>query len=71
MKLKMWRAGGGSVGYVYGFGYWTGEQGDLLCVKICKTNKEAERNLSPMRKNIVIAFLKFMFKFFERRRNNF
>lgn len=65
MKLSMWRAGGDWHGgkvvpYVYGFGYWTGEQGDLLCVKECKTNKEAEKYLSPLCRSRIIAFIKFI-----------
>lgn len=28
-------------------GIWTGPEGDLLCVKHCETNKEAEEYLSP------------------------
>ena len=46
----------------YGFGYWTGKKCDLLCIKICKTNIEAERNLSPITTNIFTAFIAFLFK---------
>jgi len=28
-------------------GVWTGPQNDLICVKHCKTNEEAEKWLSP------------------------
>jgi len=59
-KINCWRAGGGGVPYVYGFGYWTGEQKDLLCVKECKTNEEAEKYLSPLHRNKIIAFLMFL-----------
>lgn len=63
--LAMWKAGGDSEGgkvvpYVYGFGFWTGEQNDLLCVKCCKTNEEAEEYLSPLHKNPIVAFFWFL-----------
>ena len=32
-----------------GIGVWTGPQGDLLCLKSCVTNAEADLWLSPMR----------------------
>jgi hypothetical protein len=28
-------------------GIWTGPQNDLICIKICETNKEANKFLSP------------------------
>lgn len=45
IKPKFWRCLGGSLPYKYGFGYWTGEQGDLLCVKPhIRTNEEATKH---------------------------
>jgi len=39
-------------------GVWTGEHCDLLCVRKCKTNPEAERNLSPGSATLLGAALK-------------
>lgn len=39
-------------------GRWTGANGDLLCVKACETNKEAERWLSPPGYTILDACLR-------------
>lgn len=36
-------------------GTWTGPEGDLLCVKKCKTNVEAERHLSPGGPTLTLA----------------
>lgn len=60
--IEMWRAGGGSIPYVYGIGYWTGEDNDLLCVKKCKSNIEAEKHLSPLHTNPLISIFNFLVK---------
>ncbi len=65
--ITIWKAGGDWCGgrivpYVYGFGFWSGEQQDLLCVKKCNSNKEAEKLLSPLHRNILSAFLLFLKK---------
>jgi len=61
MKPEFWRCGGGPLHYKYGFGYWAGEQKDLLCIKPnIKTNKEAEKYLSPICKTKPMAFLMFL-----------
>jgi hypothetical protein len=39
-------------------GVWTGEQHDLICVKKCSTNEEAERLLSPGARTIWLAALR-------------
>ena len=62
MKIIMWTAHGGQLSDTYGFGCWTGEQGDLLCVKKCSTNQEAEKFLSPMHTNIICAFVLFLIR---------
>jgi len=59
--ISVWRAGGGPSPYVYAFGYWTGEEKDLICLKKCKTNEESEKYLSPLDENILIAFCKFIY----------
>jgi hypothetical protein len=38
-------------------GVWTGEQGDLICVKRCETNAEAEKYLSPGAPTFTLACL--------------
>jgi len=38
-------------------GVWTGPQDDLLCVKPCETNEEAERWLSPCANSALDAVL--------------
>ena len=43
-------------------GIWTGEQRDLICVKKCDTNKEAEKALSPEASNIFIAAVRAYIK---------
>jgi len=58
--IKMWRAGGGSEGYCYFWGYWTGEQNDLMCTKICVTNEEAEKHLSLEGGNPISALIKYL-----------
>jgi len=39
-------------------GFWTGPQLDLVCIKKCKTNEEADRYLSPGGRTILSATLK-------------
>ncbi len=39
-------------------GNWTGPQHDLICVKNCSTNAEAERWLSPGGRTILSAAIK-------------
>ena len=36
-------------------GVWTGRDGDLICVKQCSTNEEAERYLAPGSSSLVMA----------------
>jgi hypothetical protein len=64
MKSELWIAGGGgNVPTVYGYGYWTGPDGDLLCVvPYVRFNSEAERLLSPMSRYHCLAFIKFWLK---------
>jgi hypothetical protein len=38
-------------------GLWTGEQNDLICIKRCNTNQEAEKYLSPAASSIFLAVL--------------
>jgi len=59
--FTVWKAGGGGVPTVYGFGWWTGPDQDLLCVRneIFQAD-EAERLLSPMRESILLALLAFV-----------
>lgn len=47
---KYWKIDNRPIGELkYGFGYWTGPQNDLLCIKPnIETNEEAERSLSPI-----------------------
>lgn len=61
---EWWIAGGGpGVPIVYGYGYWTGPDDDLLCVQPgIKTSKEAERLLSPLSKWKFIALIKYYLK---------
>jgi len=49
-KPVFWRCGGGSLPYNWGYGYWTGIDKDLLCVKpnIKMHANEAEEWLSPI-----------------------
>lgn len=44
-------------------GTWTGPQRDLICLKECKTNKEANKWLSPAGKTILSATLKAVWKY--------
>jgi hypothetical protein len=41
----------------WGVGVWTGPQNDLLCIKRCDTNEEAERCLSPLAPTALAACL--------------
>ncbi len=43
-------------------GNWTGPQNDLLCVRYCDTNEEAERWLSPGSRTILGAVLKALWR---------
>ena len=43
-------------------GVWTGPQNDLICVRHCETNEEAERYLSPGGYTILHAALKSWLK---------
>lgn len=55
-KLVYWKCGGGSLPYKWGYGYWTGPQKDLLCLKPnIKTNKEAELWLVPIQDSKELA----------------
>ena len=61
-KLVYWKCVGGSLPYMWGYGYWTGPEKDLLCIKSnIDTNIEAEKYLSPIcytRKQAKKEFLK-------------
>ncbi len=50
MKPVYWECGGGlNVNIKWGYGYWTGPQNDLLCIKPdIDSNEEAEKYLSPI-----------------------
>lgn len=43
-------------------GTWTGEQGDLLCIRPCSTNAEAERCLAPGGRTLLTAALASLWK---------
>jgi hypothetical protein len=43
-------------------GVWTGREGDLLCVKRCRTNREANRCLSPGAPTLALASLLALMK---------
>jgi len=59
--VTLWKAGGGGVPVVYGFGWWTGPDGDLLCIRDKITcASRAEKLLSPMRESILLAFVGFV-----------
>jgi len=52
----------------YCVGIWTGRDNDLLCLKKCKTNPEAEIWLSPAGSLIITALIKAMIKRWRLRR---
>jgi len=64
MKIpRFYRWGGGGVLTTWSFGWWTGKDGDLLCVKSrASSNIEAEIALSPVCSNRVLALLAFLLK---------
>lgn len=49
-------------------GVWTGPQRDLICVRHCDTNEEAERWLSPGSHTILGATLKALWRHWRPRR---
>ena len=58
----LWRAGGGPrVPYIYGFGFWCGKDNDLLCIRNFGSMEtdELEQHLSPLRRNVFVAFLHY------------
>ncbi len=62
-----WRCGGGPPSYRHdwAFGWWTGPEGDLLCVvPEVVTNQEADLMLSPVCSNRVLSALSFLAKRF-------
>ena len=63
-RLELWVCGGGpGVPIFYGYGYWTGPDGDLLCVVDSIDDVErVEDTLSPILWFKVMAFLCFFLK---------
>ena len=60
---RFYRWGGGGVPYTWSFGWWTGKDDDLLCVKSRTSNDtEAEIALSPVCSNRLLALLAFGLK---------
>ena len=60
---RFYRWGGGGVLYTWSFGWWTGKDDDLLCVKSkISSDAEAEIALSPVCSNRVLALLAFLLK---------
>jgi hypothetical protein len=53
---------GGTLPNKYGYGYITGKEKDLLCVKLCKTNQDAEVHLSPISASKIMAVIGFILK---------
>lgn len=49
-------------------GVWTGPQLDLICVRRCATNAEAERSLSPSGRTILSATLKALWRYWRTRK---
>lgn len=45
-------------------GQWTGPQLDLVCLKRCKTNEEAEKWLSPEGRTIFLATILAILKYY-------
>lgn len=60
-SLKSAVAPGRAYGSVF-VGRWTGPQHDLICIRECSTNEEAERWLSPPARTITGAALKSAWK---------
>jgi len=63
--LSLWRAGGGpGVPYVYGFGFWSGEDNDLLCTKDFGQVEPSklDPHLSQLKRNMFLAFVLFLNK---------
>jgi hypothetical protein len=60
--FSLWRAGGEPLPFVYGFGFWCGKDGDLLCIrKFCeKETSELELFLSPLKCNPLLALAAFL-----------
>lgn len=57
------RWGGGDLPWKWSFGWWTGPDGDLLCViSGAKTSSQAEIALSPVCSNRFLAVLCFLLK---------
>ena len=60
---RFYRWGGGGVPYFWSFGWWTGKDDDLLCVKLkVMTDIEGEIALSPTCSNRPLALLAFGLK---------
>ncbi len=57
-----WRCGGGGLPYEWGFGYWTGPDKDLLCVRETDNARKAEYLLSPICKTKFKAISEFLKK---------
>ena len=61
--FSLWRAGGGlGVPYVYGLGSWSGKDLDLLCIRDfgARQTNELEPVLSPLDRNILVAFVRLI-----------
>jgi len=61
---ELWVCGGGpGVPVKYGYGYWAGPDGDLLCViESANDVTNAERALSPISRFKQLAFFRFVLK---------
>lgn len=63
--MRLFRWDRGSLPDLYGLGWWTGPDGDLLCVRPeIEREQEAELSLSPLCRNPVLAFLSCWAKLF-------
>lgn len=63
-KPDLWIAGGGPIPTMYGYGYWTGPDDDLLCVvPSVQIKSEAERLLSSLSRYKSFAYIKFLWRY--------
>ncbi|MFC2060299.1 hypothetical protein ACFLTZ_04305 [Chloroflexota bacterium] len=63
MRLpKFYDWGGGGLPIDWSFGYLTGEDNDLVCVKQVRTKREGELALSPACHNKTLAVFAFCLK---------
>lgn len=69
--FSLWRAGGGPLPFVYGFGFWCGEDGDLLCIRKFgeKETSELDLFLSPLKCNPLLALAAFLISNLRKRGN--